>query len=235
MRRIFVFAAVVVLVLMMIGLLPLNIAAFTQKSVIDFEEFKAISLGGSGGYQPIQDYYSRRYGVSFTGATSLSMADDSLSPYYPPKSGDAVVFDYPGNGTITIIFSPPVIEVGGYFTSMQALTFTAYDSLDNQVGQDLSLDQANYIGSETGVPPNFYLHFAYENGISKVIITDSGNTYTLDDLTFMRNIYGNNVGGEVSAIDKTDLINPWLSLACAAFVGVFVLILNRWKISRIHK
>lgn len=154
--------------------------------VIDFEEFRATSLGGLGGQNEINEYYSS-YGVRFTGATSLSKADNSLNyPLYPPRSGDAVVYDWPSeySGTMTITFDTPQISVGGYFTTRNALTFTAYDTSGNIVGTDNSLNQANYVGSGSSIPPNYYLHVDYTGGIKKVVIMDGGNTYTLDDLTF---------------------------------------------------
>jgi hypothetical protein len=235
MRRIIAVLTVTTLVLMMIGLQPLSLAAGTNMTVIDFEEFRAVSLGGLGGDQEILNSYFDQYGISFTGATSLSTADESLSPYYPAYSGDAVVFDYPGNGTITILFKNPVTEVGGYFTSAKALTFTAYDVYDNQVGQDLSLNKANYKDAGTGMLPNAYLHVAFDGGISKVIIRDSGNTYTLDDLTFGPHIpYRGVIGGEVGAIDKLGLISPWFIPAGAAVIGGLILLLSRRKNSRIN-
>lgn len=154
--------------------------------VIDFEEFRAASLGGLGGRNEINDYYSS-YGVRFTGATSLSKADGSLNYMnFPPRSGDAVVYDWPSgySGTMTITFDTPQSSVGGYFTTNTALTFNAYDASGDIVGTDNSLNQANAIASGSNIPPNYYLHVDYTGGITKVVVMDGGNTYTLDDLTF---------------------------------------------------
>jgi len=169
--------AAMLLALIMLGFQPRATAA-APMTVIDFE--------GLADKQIVQDYYYSTYGVTFSGASILT-AGISLSPLYPPKSGSCVAWDYPEyavNGTVTITFSTPRTHVGGYFTTMTKLTFTAYDSGGNPVGQDLSLDRANYEGAGTGLVPNHYLHVNYAGGIAKVVIEDTGDSYVLDDLTF---------------------------------------------------
>jgi len=85
---------------------------------------------------------------------------------------------------MTIVFDTLNLWVGGYFTTNTALTFTAYDESDNIVGTDNSLNQPNFVGSGSGIPPNYYLSVTYSGGIKKIVIEDSGNCYTLDDLTW---------------------------------------------------
>jgi len=168
---------VLVLALVMLGF-QAPAAAAPPMTVIDFE--------GLADNQIVQDYYYSTHGVYFAGAQILT-AGGSLSDLYPPHSGSCVVYDYPGYadpGTITITFSTPYTHVGAYFTANTALTFTAYDSIGNPVGQDLSLDRANYVGAGLGLDPNHYLHVDYAGGIAKVVIEDSSNDFVMDDLTF---------------------------------------------------
>ncbi|MFC1969796.1 hypothetical protein ACFLVV_01085 [Chloroflexota bacterium] len=171
--------AVMVLALVIVGFqAPATAADPMTMTVIDFE--------GLADYQIVDDYYYSTHGVIFAGAEILT-AGGSLSGLYPPKSGSCVVYDYLGYadpGTMTITFSTLYTHVGGYFTANTALTFTAYDSGGNPVGQDLSLDRANYIGAGLGLDPNHYLHVDYAGGIAKVVIEDTGNDFVMDDLTF---------------------------------------------------
>lgn len=157
----------------------------TKSGVIDFEDFRAKILGGLGGDQPINDYYAGSGGVNFTGATSLSKADDTLSwESFPPHSGDALIFDTSwGTGEINIIFTVPATTVGGYFTYNTQLILEALDSKYRVVQTKYSAYSCNSINPCNEGPPNEYIELSSESGIKALRIRDSGNTYTLDDLT----------------------------------------------------
>lgn len=174
-----------------------HIIGATTVTVIDFEEFRAPSLGGLGGFEEIGDYYHSTYGVTFLGAESLSKAeaDNEYSPfcelgeicvvsiddfrYSPPRSGDALA----GSGYMIITFDTSPCSVGGYFTSGGPLTFTAYDASGNIVGTN-TLPTYAYRGTVSiyeGIP-NYYLNVDYAGGIKEIVIT--GEWFYLDDLTF---------------------------------------------------
>lgn len=163
----------------------------SQAGVIDFEEFRARTLGGLGGLQEIGNFYSG-VGVSFTGATSLSKADGTLNwTQFPPHSGDALIFDtIGGTGQISISFTVPVTSVGGYYTYNNQLTFEALDVNGVVVQTKKSSYPFNYV--ITGNPPNEYIELNYMGGIKSIRVKDSGNTYTLDDLT-IKNVLTNTV------------------------------------------
>ena len=172
-------------------------SAANSMTVIDFE--------GLADYQIVDDYYYSTYGVVFAGAQVLT-AGSSLNPIFPPYSGSCVVYDYPeyaDPGTITITFSTPYTHVGAYFTSNTPLTFTAYDLGGNPIGQDLSLDRANFSGAGTGLLPNHYLHVDYAGGIARVVIEDTGNNFVMDDLTF---------GGRVAATANVKYLHSTVGL-----------------------
>ncbi|MFH1648471.1 MAG: peptidoglycan DD-metalloendopeptidase family protein [Patescibacteria group bacterium] len=149
--------------------------------IIDFEEFRANTLGGLGGWQEIKDFYSG-VGVFFAGATSLSKADSSLNwPEFPPHSGDALIYDnIGGTGEISITFTVPATIVSGYYTYNRQLTLEALDVNGNIVKTKKSSFYANYVS--TGNPPNEYIELSYSGGIKSLRVRDSGNTYTIDDL-----------------------------------------------------
>jgi len=69
MRKIFSIGIMVMMVLMTFALIGGNVTAGTTH-VIDFEEFRAVSLGGLGGNIEILNYYAG-LGVHFSGPTSL--------------------------------------------------------------------------------------------------------------------------------------------------------------------
>lgn len=181
----------------------------SQAGVINFEEFRARSLGGLGGHQEIGNFYSG-VGVFFGGATSLSKADGSLNlPYYPPHSGDALIYDtLGGTGQISISLTVPATTVAGYYTYNRQLTLEALDVNGLVVQTKKSSFPYNFVG--TGNPPNEYIELNYPGGIKSLRIHDSGNTYTIDDLT-IKNVLTNAVSsfpqGFIQNYQDLDTIN----------------------------
>lgn len=175
MRKLFVTLAIVVL-----GLVVLPSARSTP-TIIDFEEFRAVSLGGLGGLQWINDFYAS-LGVHFVGARSLSKADGTLNATaYPPHSGDAVVTLGKGYTATTITFDGLPISVGGYFTVGLSTTVIAYDAANNVVGSQVLPKNTG-----PGGTPNAWVEFTHASGIAKIVIQDVKWGYTLDDLTLGR-------------------------------------------------
>lgn len=121
-------------------------------------------------------------GLSFTNATVLS-AGISLNEFdYPPVSGSNVLFD--DGGPITIEFSTQAVSVGAYFTYMVPITFTAFDSANNELGSAISVFSENYVSS--GNPANELLQLAFGSPISKITISGdpAGYSFVMDDLTY---------------------------------------------------
>jgi N-acetylmuramoyl-L-alanine amidase len=126
------------------------------------------------------------FGVSFTGATVLSCGGSLNCVQFPPFSGRNVIYDS-GNGVITATFDPsttgPVCMVSARITGNKNITMTAYDVKNNVLGM-AQTGGPNYVGS--GGTPNLLLSIAATNApIATVTFHDSGNTYTVDDFTFI--------------------------------------------------
>ena len=124
-------------------------------------------------------------GLTFAHTTVLT-AGLSLNEFeFPPHSGDSVVFD--DGGPTTIDFGIPVFSVGGYFTYVSGLTFSAYDSVNNLLGTDLASFVSNLaLSGDVGSSPNEFLSVNDALGrITRVVITgaSTGGSFTLDDLT----------------------------------------------------
>ena len=224
MKRVFAMSLILVLALSLFGNVALAQPASAGEStpvVIDFEEFRAVSLGGLGGDVEIEAFYQASWGVTFEGATSVSSTDGTLGALYPPHSGDAVVYDWPDDysGTMTITFDSLVTMVGGYFTANTAITLTAYDDMDVQVDLDDSLNVANYVGAGMGLDPNHYLEVSCPDGIAKVVIEDSGNTYTLDDLTFTYLLTDRFSGGGQIRDEEGNKKKDWDKISFSGWVG----------------
>lgn len=103
---------------------------------------------------------------------------------FPPRGGTSVVFD--GGAPITITFSTPVHGFGAYLTYLVSVTLTAFDALNNPVGQATSLFTTNLLLSgDPGSTPNEYFQVAFAPGIASVTITGdpTGSSFTLDDAT----------------------------------------------------
>jgi hypothetical protein len=146
--------------------------------ILDFEGF-------SDGTQ-ITTQYS---GFTFTNATVLT-AGISLNEFeFPPHSGSNVVFD--DGGPMVIQFATPFASVGGYFTYLEPLTFTAFDAFNNQIGSVGSLFSNNLaLSGDSGSSPNEFLSLNIPTGISSVVITGdpAGGSFTLDDLVVTANL-----------------------------------------------
>lgn len=124
-------------------------------------------------------------GVTFSNTIALT-AGISFNPFEtPPKSGINVVGDE--GGPITIDFSPLVTTVGGFFTYVVPLTFTAFDAALNPVGTVTSSFSSNRaLTGDVGSSPNELLQLTSTRGIARVVIQGeaAGTSFVLDDLTF---------------------------------------------------
>lgn len=103
---------------------------------------------------------------------------------FPPYSAVNVVFD--DGGPMTINFTTPVLNVGGYFTYAVPLTLSFYDALNNLKGTANSAFSSNMaLSGDPGSSPNEFLSFAWAPGISKAVITGDpgGTSFVMDDLT----------------------------------------------------
>ncbi|MHA2374634.1 MAG: DUF7507 domain-containing protein [Candidatus Thorarchaeota archaeon] len=131
-----------------------------------------ITFEGLGHYQDVGAYYP---GITFTGATCLVKPDYNWIEY-PPHSGTTVVFDITGGtGVIRIDFDFTVSLVGAWFTTYMGVYIEAYDMWDNLL-------------DATSVSPNVgTIDYAevVASGIKYVLIHDTGNTFTMDDLTYV--------------------------------------------------
>ena len=151
-------------------LLPLN------AGVIDFEDLPDAYFFSSGG-ENIGSYYSGvTFGPYVTGlsVTRFGGYDDAA---YPPHSGDVVVwsaFDDP----MTLVFDSPQSVVSFWFTSLNPITMTAYDSGTNSLGSVTG--DANTDGT-TGT--SGFLEFD-GTGIASVAISSAASQYVMDDLRF---------------------------------------------------
>lgn len=124
-------------------------------------------------------------GLSFAQTTAIT-AGVSLNEFeFPPRSGSVVVFD--DGGAITINFATPVSSVGGYFTYVAGLSFSAFDSSNNLLGTDLASFASNLaLSGDPGSSPNEFLSFTSSGGlIARVVIAGdpAGGSFTMDDLT----------------------------------------------------
>ncbi|HUV66290.1 MAG TPA: hypothetical protein VMW24_20530 [Sedimentisphaerales bacterium] len=160
----------------------LNLALMAPSSglagitVIDFE-----SLADG----EIVDNQFLTLGADFGGTASILTAGTSLNPLFPPQSGSNVIHDDPtlGSGIIRIdAVGSPWAMAGGYVTGAINVTLTAYAS-DSSVLGTASTGGANYVSAGTGLLPNIFLSVAAP-GIAYMEFSDSGSTYTVDDITF---------------------------------------------------
>jgi len=155
-----------------------NFATVTTPSpvVLNFEGFPDFTV-------VTNQYISQ--GVTFTGATILT-AGVSLNPAFPPRSGTAVIFDFDLSfaGLMTATFTSPVTRASGYITGNTVITLTCFDGANNLLGS-ASTPGANFVTAGTGFPPNLLLQVT-SPGIAKCTFNDHGNSYTVDDFTFVR-------------------------------------------------
>lgn len=125
-------------------------------------------------------------GLGFSNSTVLK-AGFSLNEFeFPPRSGDGVVFD--DHGAISINFAAPVFSVGGYFTYVNGLSLSAFDSSNNQLGATVTSQYLSNLAlsGDQFSSPNELLFFADAGGaIARVVISGdiAGGSFVLDDLT----------------------------------------------------
>jgi hypothetical protein len=144
-------------------------------TVIDFEGFEC--------YTSIANQYAG-LGVTFSGATILTLPP-CLNPYFPPHSGMGVIYDWP-TGTIGANFSTPVIRAGGYVTGNTVVTLECFDGSNVSLGT-ASLPGANYVGNPGSLPQNIFLEIVSPR-IARCEFRDGGNTFTVDDFSFVPKI-----------------------------------------------
>lgn len=127
-------------------------------------------------------------GVTFAGAQVLACGGSLNCGPFPPASGKNVIYDQPGNGgVITATFdyatTGKVDKVSARITGNRNITMTAFDA-QGQALASASTGGANYVGANTGIPPNKLLEVSSTAPIASVRFADSGNTFTVDDFTF---------------------------------------------------
>lgn len=123
-------------------------------------------------------------GMTFSNASVLSSGFSLNEAEFPPRSGFNVVVD--DGGELTVDFALPVAAVGGYFTYLTQLTFSAYDSALNLVATDVSDFLSNLaLSGDAGSSPNEFLGVSAVGGISRIVVSGdpSGFSFVLDDLT----------------------------------------------------
>jgi len=126
-------------------------------------------------------------GVSFQNATALTAGFSLNEGEFPPRSGQNVLFD--DGGGMTIMFSPGVFDVGGYFTYVVPLTLHAYDGGGALLGSLASAFQSNLaVSGDPGSSPNEFLELATTRQIARLTISGDpgGSSFVLDDLTISR-------------------------------------------------
>ncbi len=131
----------------------------------------------SSGDQNIGTYYT---GVDFEpnvtalSATRFGGYDNAA---FPPHSGDVVICDAFDN-SVTISFTDPKSNVGFWYTSLNPITLTAFNSASNSLGAITR--NANTDGT-TGTSDFLSITDA---GISSIEISSVAGQYILDDLEF---------------------------------------------------
>jgi hypothetical protein len=125
-------------------------------------------------------------GLSFTNATVLKGGLSLNEVSFPPHSGDSVVVN--DGGSITINLGTPAHRVSGYFTYMDGLTLSAYDSGHNLLALANSVYQTN-LADGTGSPGSIANELlsvsSADDQIASIVISSStgGESFVLDDLT----------------------------------------------------
>jgi N-acetylmuramoyl-L-alanine amidase len=131
------------------------------------------------------------FGATINGAAVLTCGGSLNCGPFPPFSGNNVIFDnYDSGGEIRITFNASitgkVTKVSGRVTGNTNITLTAFDSQGAPLASD-STGGANYVGSGSNIPANKLLTVESEQvSITTVVFHDSGNTFTIDNLSFTR-------------------------------------------------
>lgn len=122
-------------------------------------------------------------GLVFTNATILTDGI-SLNPSYPPLSGSKVVYNFPGD-PLSVDFSTPMSDVGGYFTYYGGgITLSFFGAGNVLLGTVPSTYSNNSVGS--GNLPNEYIQYSSLVGIMRMEASAFAgpNAFTMDNLTF---------------------------------------------------
>lgn len=170
-------ARICALTLLWIGYVP---SAWPTAIVYDFDTFND-SVG-------IANQYS---GLAFINTTVLERGISLNEFSFPPHSGDDAAFD--DGGPIVITFSSPVQSVSGYFTYLNGLTLSAYDSNNNLVDIAYSTFLTNLADGtgDVGSVPNELLSVAgMGDQIARIVVgsSTSGSSFVMDDLTVSTSI-----------------------------------------------
>ncbi len=123
-------------------------------------------------------------GLSFTDTVVLTAGFSLNEIDFPPHSGVNVVSD--NGGSISIHFSTPVLGFSAYFTYVEPLSLSAFDSSNAQLGSAVSLFSNNTVsGGDPGSLPNELLQVSSLSGISSVSIAGdpAGGSFVMDDVT----------------------------------------------------
>jgi hypothetical protein len=130
-------------------------------------------------------------GLSFINATVLKSGFSLNEFAFPPHSADGAVFD--DGGPIDIRFSTNVQSVSGYFTYLEGLTLSAYDSNDHLLAVASAAYFANLAdgAGDPGSTANEQISVTSAGDlISRVVIrsSDEGGSLVLDDLTITSSV-----------------------------------------------
>lgn len=144
--------------------------------VIDFESLEDSEI--------VDDQF-RELGADFNGNARVLTQGISLSPAFPPFSGRNVIFDDSvlSSGQLRIdavglLWS----RVGGRITGNSRIILTAF-AADNSILGTAETEGPNFAGNGFGLSPNTLLNVTASD-ISHVTLSDSGNTFTVDNFTF---------------------------------------------------
>lgn len=151
-------------------------SAVAAPTVINFETLSA------GTY--VDNQFLSQGADFFGDAKVLSKSAGMLNAaYFPPYSGDKVIYDRDGKIRIDAV-GDLWISAGAYVTGACDVILTAYDMSWNVIGTS-SIGGANYVGAPSGIAPNALLSVSGP-GIAHLVFqrTQDYRGYTLDDLTF---------------------------------------------------
>lgn len=155
---------------------------------------------------------ARYAGLHFTQATVLQAGISLNETAFPPRSGPGVVFD--DGGAIDIRFDTLASSVYGYFTYLDGLTLSAYDSADNLLLSVTSTWRSNLAdgSGDAGSLANELLGIDFGvDSIARLVIRGAadGGSFVLDDLT---------VGTAAVAIPEPATL-PLVALGLAALLA----------------
>lgn len=134
-------------------------------------------------YTPVGTQYP---GMVFSQAAVVKAGMTINESATPPRSLDGVLLD--DGGPLSIAFTSPVFSVGGYFTYLNGLSFTAYDIHGQLLGSVAGAWVSNFAdgSGDAGSSPNEFLQISSGAGlIARVIFASDpgGFSFVLDDLT----------------------------------------------------